>query len=446
MRRALLFAAIISFGTVFLDQTAQAQVTYSDGQIHTISTVQSSGTFTLTNDSTLDVGAGGSITGGSSASPDGVDATSGTVNVNGGTVNGFVDSTGNTGTSYGIYAPGTSAVTVNSGSITGGNGKSYGEAIGGDLGALGTLNVCGGTITGGVGAGGTWAIHNLVVNMYGGVVSGGIWNGGGNSPMNLYGGTETGQILNGGAINIAGVTVTGSASPLVESLLGNITIQSGNVGGDVWQLYGGTGEIVVTGGTVSGNVAALAGPLDVYAGCDIKKQVRGGGATTVHGGKIEGGIYTTAGTMNVYGGKSSATSMGIEAMGGTTNIYGSGFDYPSGQMTAASGTLTGKLANGDSINTTFFVAGAGKVILHTLIPGDVNSDGLVDVADYNIWAANVGKTDAGWSQGDLNGDGLVDVADYNIWAANVGKTAGTPEPATLALVVFGVSGILGRRK
>jgi hypothetical protein len=57
------------------------------------------------------------------------------------------------------------------------------------------------------------------------------------------------------------------------------------------------------------------------------------------------------------------------------------------------------------------------------IPGDINCDGLVDVADYDIWAANVGRTNATWSQGDLNGDGLVDVADYDIWAANVGNTA-----------------------
>ena len=64
-------------------------------------------------------------------------------------------------------------------------------------------------------------------------------------------------------------------------------------------------------------------------------------------------------------------------------------------------------------------------MLANLIPGNITAlkDGLVDVADYNIWAANVGKTNALWTQGDLNGDGLVDVADYNIWAANVGKTA-----------------------
>ena len=77
--------------------------------------------------------------------------------------------------------------------------------------------------------------------------------------------------------------------------------------------------------------------------------------------------------------------------------------------------------------------------------GDINGDGLVDVADYNIWAADVGATGATWSQGDLNGDGLVDVADYNIWAANVGNTASTPEPATLSPLVLG--GLqCGRRK
>jgi hypothetical protein len=67
------------------------------------------------------------------------------------------------------------------------------------------------------------------------------------------------------------------------------------------------------------------------------------------------------------------------------------------------------------------------------IPGDINCDGLVDVADYDIWAANVGATNATWTQGDLNGDGLVDVADYDIWAANVGATASSSVSlATLA--------------
>ena len=84
------------------------------------------------------------------------------------------------------------------------------------------------------------------------------------------------------------------------------------------------------------------------------------------------------------------------------------------------------MGGGATVNYT----GAGIVLTNIwsnpTLAGDINNDGLVDVADYNIWAANVGKTGANWCQGDLNGDGLVDVADYNIWAANVGKTISHP--------------------
>jgi hypothetical protein len=79
----------------------------------------------------------------------------------------------------------------------------------------------------------------------------------------------------------------------------------------------------------------------------------------------------------------------------------------------------------------------GADVSGTLIPGDINGDGLVDVADYDIWAANVGATGATWAQGDLNGDGLVDVADYDIWAANVGATSATPEPISMIILAIG---------
>jgi hypothetical protein len=76
------------------------------------------------------------------------------------------------------------------------------------------------------------------------------------------------------------------------------------------------------------------------------------------------------------------------------------------------------LAGGSSVTNADLVALFGMLGLPH--PGDINGDGLVDVADYDIWAANVGATNATWAQGDLNLDGLVDVADYDIWAANVG--------------------------
>jgi len=81
------------------------------------------------------------------------------------------------------------------------------------------------------------------------------------------------------------------------------------------------------------------------------------------------------------------------------------------------------------------------------LPGDANGDGLVDVADYNIWAANVGKTGATWAQGDFTGDGIVDINDLTIVLANYGATYGAgikavPEPSCIVLVATGAAGLL----
>jgi hypothetical protein len=47
-------------------------------------------------------------------------------------------------------------------------------------------------------------------------------------------------------------------------------------------------------------------------------------------------------------------------------------------------------------------------------PGDTNSDGRVDFADFLTLAANYqnGKTDSVWSDGDFDGNGVVDFADF----------------------------------
>jgi formylglycine-generating enzyme required for sulfatase activity len=53
--------------------------------------------------------------------------------------------------------------------------------------------------------------------------------------------------------------------------------------------------------------------------------------------------------------------------------------------------------------------------------GDANGDGMVDVGDLGILAANYGMTSgATWAQGDFNNDGAVDVGDLGILAANYG--------------------------
>jgi beta-xylosidase len=62
------------------------------------------------------------------------------------------------------------------------------------------------------------------------------------------------------------------------------------------------------------------------------------------------------------------------------------------------------------------------------IPGDANGDGMVDVGDLGILAANYGKTSgATWAMGDFNGDGAVDVGDLGILAANYGTNASSAD-------------------
>jgi hypothetical protein len=54
------------------------------------------------------------------------------------------------------------------------------------------------------------------------------------------------------------------------------------------------------------------------------------------------------------------------------------------------------------------------------IPGDYNKDGIVDLADYTLWADHYNQ--AGQDVlGDGNKDGLVDLADYTVWADNFGR-------------------------
>jgi len=53
---------------------------------------------------------------------------------------------------------------------------------------------------------------------------------------------------------------------------------------------------------------------------------------------------------------------------------------------------------------------------------DFNKNGVVDGADYTIWADNFQKENPSWEDGDANYDGAVDGTDYTIWADNYEKT------------------------
>jgi hypothetical protein len=143
-------------------------------------------------------------------------------------------------------------------------------------------------------------------------------------------------------------------------------------------------------------------------------------------------------------------------------------------MTGAGATLNVSLINGfmPAINDAFHVVTAGggltgefavenlpeldagqwqvdyfpnflllSVVDEVVNDADFNNDGVIDAADYVVWAKFNPATGTGTQPtGDANGDGDIDGDDYSIWVQNFGDPApgggnggAVPEPGTLAL-------------
>ena len=95
------------------------------------------------------------------------------------------------------------------------------------------------------------------------------------------------------------------------------------------------------------------------------------------------------------------------------------FALPNGQKTLAAWTTGDAHSVTVSSWGTLHLTSTPYYVDPTLLPGDINLDGTVDVQDLAILAANYRKTvTGGWLQGDFNNDGVVDVQDLALLAAN----------------------------
>ncbi len=86
----------------------------------------------------------------------------------------------------------------------------------------------------------------------------------------------------------------------------------------------------------------------------------------------------------------------------------------------------------------------------TLLLGDFNSDGSIDVNDFNIMAANFNTVGISSAEGDINFDRRVDLADFvqfrAIFAAANSNATSVPEPASIQMALLGLSVLVVRRR
>jgi hypothetical protein len=250
-----------------------------------------------------------------------------------------------------------------------------------------------------------------------------------------------------------------------EATGADVTIKGGFAGPE-FNVFNGS-VVKFSGGTIGGTLSNAIGyhVLGLFNGSTM----------FMTGGTIDGPVFVSdGGTMNIAGG-TIGHSFGASS-NATVHLFGRDFVLDGVDMKSAltensaaviskrDVVLSGVLADGSpftlDLRSTNNVSGhdyfnpASNLTVTLVLPGDYNSDGVVDAADYTVWRDALGKSVAIGSGADGNFDGWVNDADYVIWRTDFGARAGSgsgaataiPEPATSLLLIWAAVGWCARRR
>ena len=169
-------------------------------------------------------------------------------------------------------------------------------------------------------------------------------------------------------------------------------------------------------------------------------------------------IWYTPETFSGFNGLDVGHGMPVDMVNGDFDNDG---DYDCDDVNALVGEIAGSTNNADfdldgnglvdsADLGAWLVEGGNANIGAPFLEGDANLDGVVDVADFNIWNSNKFQPTDGWCFADFNADGVTDVGDFNIWNGNKftasSDAAAVPEPGTLGLLLIGLIGFFSAKR
>ena len=124
---------------------------------------------------------------------------------------------------------------------------------------------------------------------------------------------------------------------------------------------------------------------------------------------------------------------GIVLWGKTTHTYLKTFIGPPMDVNHVAFSADGSALVSSSIDGTMFLWDLTSVPIEK-IPGDVTKDGIVNIQDLTLVAANFGQT--GPNVADINTDGIVNIADLTLVAGVIGAEAAAPSIRLQALAML----------